>query len=72
MDVMSAINEIKTFDAKTGGDPRVVTIDKDAFKQLKRDEVVTLCNKQREIIASRLSDKFRITKERALALYPEP
>jgi hypothetical protein len=63
---MLAINEIKTFDAKTGGDPRVATIDKDAFKQLKRDEIITLCNRYREIIASRLSDKFRITKERTL------
>ena len=69
---MLAINEIKTFDAKTGGDPRIATIDKAAFKQLKRDEVITLCNKYREIIASRFSDKFRITKGKALVLYPEP
>jgi hypothetical protein len=69
---MLTINEIKTFDSNTGGSTQVAIIDKQGFRQLKRDEVVTLYNQYREMIASALAEKLGISKERALALYPEP
>lgn|GEM_PF-1286487 len=69
---MLTINEIKTFDSKTGGSTQVAIIDKHGFRQMKRDEVVTLYNQYREMIASGLSEKLGIPKERALALYPDP
>jgi 20S proteasome alpha/beta subunit len=69
---MLTINEIKTFDTKTGGNTQVAKIDKDGFRPLSRDEAKSLYNEYREIIATKLSQKLEITKERALALYPEP
>lgn len=69
---MLTINEIKTFDSKTGGSTQVAIIDKNGFRQLKRDEIVTLYDKFRQTIASGFSEKLGIPKERALALYPDP
>lgn len=69
---MLTINEIKTFDAKTGGNTLVAIIDKHGFRQLSRDNAKNLYNEYRDIIATELSQKLEITKERALALYPEP
>jgi 20S proteasome alpha/beta subunit len=69
---MLTINEIKTFDAKTGGNTQVVIIDKDGFKQLSRDDTRNLYNEYRDVIATELSKKVGISEERAFALYPEP
>jgi 20S proteasome alpha/beta subunit len=70
---MLAINEIKTIDVNTGGNIQIASLDKEhGFRQLSRDDARNLYNEYRDIIATELSKKVGISKERAFALYPEP
>jgi hypothetical protein len=49
---MLTTNEIKTFDAETGGSTLVAIIDKHGFRQLSRDDAKNLYNEYRDIIAN--------------------
>jgi hypothetical protein len=59
---------------KIEGNDKWLTLIQNAEKlrQLSRDDAKNLYNEYRDIIANELSKKVGISKERALALYPEP